>query len=239
MKTIDIFNNKMPSVVGGIIYMPRTTKQFTFKDDFEPNSFYDYYSNFGEIDDVLSTDGLSEENPVIDSIEEAPAAVEAETPVSTPSGSTTPTKISTPTLTYSRSLLSGQHQFKKSGIDVGHLQEFLDLLAKNNIFVRVTSGIRPGAITSSGNRSRHDDGHAIDITPIKGETWEDLVSKIKNNKEVLEYMVAHNVGWLEEISEEDRKKYDATNANVHISIAGDRGYGEASAINGRKKVFGV
>lgn len=66
-----------------------------------------------------------------------------------------------------------------------------------------------------------------------------MVSKIKNNKEVLDYMVANNVGWLEEISEEDRKKYDATNANVHISIEGDRGYGEASAINGRRKVFGV
>lgn len=52
-------------------------------------------------------------------------------------------------------------------------------------------------------------------------------------------MVAHNVGWLEEISEEDRKKYDATGANVHVSIEGDRGYGEASAINGRRKVFGV
>jgi hypothetical protein len=52
-------------------------------------------------------------------------------------------------------------------------------------------------------------------------------------------MVTNNVGWLEEISEEDQKKYDATNANVHISIAGDRGYGEASAINGRRKVFGV
>lgn len=231
MKTIDIFNNKMPSVVGGITYIPRTTEQFTFKDDFEPNSFYDYYSNFGEIDDVLSIDGLGEENPVIDSIEETPAVIEAEVPVST--------KVSTPTLTYSRGLLSGQHQFKKSGIDVGHLQEFLDLLAKNNIFVRVTSGVRPGAITSSGNRSRHDDGHAIDITPIKGETWGDLVNKIKNNKEVLDYMVANNVGWLEEISKEDQKKYNATGANVHVSIEGDRGYGEASAINGRKKVFGV
>jgi hypothetical protein len=107
---------------------------------------------------------LSEENPVIDSIEEAPAVIEAETPVSTPSSSTTPTKVSTPTLIYSRSLLSGQHQFKRSGIDVGRLQEFLDLLAKNSIFVRVTSGIRPG------NGSRHNDGHAIDITPINGET---------------------------------------------------------------------
>ena len=232
-KTIDIFNNKMPSVVGDITYMPsETPKQFLFQDDFEPNSFYNYYSDFGEVDDVLSLEGLGE-NPIASLIEEEPVVTEVETPVSTQ------TKIDIPTLTYSRGLLSGQHQFKRSGIDVGHLQEFLDLLAKNNIFVRVTSGVRPGAITSSGNRSRHDDGHAIDITPIKGETWEDLVNKIKNNKEVLDYMVANNVGWLEEISKEDQKKYDATGANVHISIEGNRGYGEASAINGRKKVFGV
>lgn len=231
-KVIDIFNNKMPSVVGGIAYIPNTvSKQFVFKDDFEPDSFYDYYNNFGEIDDVLSVDGLSEENPVADLIEE--------TSVSTPLNSEISTKINSPTLAYSRSVLSGKHQFKRSGIDVGHLQEFLDLLSANNIFVRVTSGVRPGAITSSGNRSRHDDGHAIDITPIKGETWEDLVNKIKNSPEVLNYMVANNVGWLEEISKEDQKKYNATDANVHISIEGNRGYGEASAINGRKKVFGV
>lgn len=231
-KVIDIFNNKMPSIVGGIAYIPNTvSKQFVFKDDFEPNSFYDYYNDFGKIDDVLSVDGLSDDNPVVDLNEETPTLTVTEIPTSV--------KVGTPTLTYSRDLLSGQHQFKRSGINVGHLQEFLNLLAKNNIFVRVTSGVRPGAITSSGNRSRHDDGHAIDITPIKGETWEDLVNKIKNNKEVLDYMVANNVGWLEEISKEDQKKYDATDANIHISIEGNRGYGEALAINGRKKVFGV
>lgn len=232
-KIIDVFNNKIPSVVGGITYIPSEThKQFLFQDDFEPNSFYNYYSDFGEVDDVLSLEGLGE-NPIISLIEEEPIVTEVETPVSTQ------TKIDTPTLIYSKNLLSSKHQFKRPEIDVGHLQEFLDLLAKNNIFVRVTSGVRPGAITSSGNRSRHDDGHAIDITPINGETWEDLVNKIKNNKEILDYMVANNVGWLEEISKEDQKKYDATDANVHISIEGNRGYGEASAINGRKKVFGV
>lgn len=133
----------------------------------------------------------------------------------------------------------GRHQFVTTDIQVGEMQGFLDVLAKNGIYVRVTSGIRPGAITSSGNRSRHDDGHAIDITPIKGETWEGLVNKIRNCPEVLDYMVTHNVGWLEEISAEDQKKYDASNANIHVSIAGIRGYGEASAINGRKKTFGV
>lgn len=134
---------------------------------------------------------------------------------------------------------SGSHQFKTPDIQVGKMQEFLDILADNGIYIRVTSGIRPGAFTSSGNRSRHDDGHAIDITPLNGESWSDLITKISNSPEVLNYMVANDVGWLEEISEEDQKKYNASNANVHISIKGDRGYGEKIAIEGRKKTFGV
>lgn len=66
--------------------------------------------------------------------------------------------------------VQGKHQFKTPDIQVGELQGFLDKLSDNGIYVRITSGIRPGAITSSGNRSRHDDGHAIDITPITGDT---------------------------------------------------------------------
>lgn len=144
-------------------------------------------------------------------------------------------------LNESRTILTsrtGSHQFKTSDIQVGKMQGFLDVLAKNGIYVRVTSGIRPGATTPSG-RSRHDDGHAIDITPLSGETWEGLITKIKNNPEVLNYMVTNDVGWLEEISKEDQKKYNASNANIHVSIAGDRGYGEAVAIRGRKKTFGI
>lgn len=133
---------------------------------------------------------------------------------------------------------TGSHQYKTSDIQVGKMKGFLDVLAKNGIYVRITSGIRPGATTPSG-RSRHDDGHAIDITPLSGESWEGLITKIKNSPEVLNYMVTNDVGWLEEISKEDQKKYNASNANIHVSIAGDRGYGEAVAIRGRKKTFGV
>lgn len=89
---------------------------------------------------------------------------------------------------------TGRHQFKTADIQVGEMQGFLDVLAKNGIYVKVTSGIRPGAVTSSGNRSRHDDGHAIDITPIDGETWGDLINKIRNCPEVLSYMVKHDIG---------------------------------------------
>ena len=145
-------------------------------------------------------------------------------------------------LSESRAILtsrSGSHQYKTSDIQVGKMQGFLDVLADNGVYVRITSGIRPGAITSSGHRSRHDDGHAIDITPLNGESWEELITKIKNSPEILNYMVANDVGWLEEISKEDQEKYDASNANVHISIAGDRGYGENIAIKGRKKTFGI
>jgi hypothetical protein len=52
-------------------------------------------------------------------------------------------------------------------------------------------------------------------------------------------MVTNDIGWLEEISKEDQKKYNASNANIHVSIAGDRGYGEDIAIRGRKNTFGV
>lgn len=38
-------------------------------------------------------------------------------------------------------------------MDVGEMQEFLDTLAKAGIAVRVTSGTRPGAETSSGKQS--------------------------------------------------------------------------------------
>jgi len=64
----------------------------------------------------------------------------------------------------------GSHQFKTSNIQVGQMQDFLDILGKNNIFVRVTSGVRKGARTSNGNISNHDKGIALDITPIEGET---------------------------------------------------------------------
>jgi hypothetical protein len=64
----------------------------------------------------------------------------------------------------------GQHQYKTNDIDVGNMKEFLDLAESEGISFRITSGLRPGAVTSNGNISNHHYGNAIDITPIDGQT---------------------------------------------------------------------
>ena len=65
---------------------------------------------------------------------------------------------------------NGSHQFKYNNIDVGNMQGFLDEASKNGIYFRVTSGVRKGAVTSKGNKSNHDTGDAIDITPLDGQS---------------------------------------------------------------------
>lgn len=210
-KVIDIFNGKMPSVVGNIVYKPhKASKQFEFKDDFEPASFYNYYNDFEDISDELSLEGLGE-NPIINQTEEEPLYVE------------TSHKIDTPILTYSRKLLSGNHQFKTQEIDVGNLQEFLDILANNNIYVRITSGFRKDAVTSNNNTSNHATGNAIDITPIEGETWEELINKMKNSPEVRRFMREHKMRILDERSPEMLAKTGGTGAHLHISYGKTEG----------------
>jgi hypothetical protein len=102
----------------------------------------------------------------------------------------------------------------------------------------VTSGVR-NSTTSSGRRSRHADGLAIDIVPLEGETFDDLINKFKNSPELLKYMEENNVGFLTEITEEEMQKYGSTGQNIHISIPGEgRNYGEESALKSRKKALG-
>lgn len=94
-----------------------------------------------------------------------------------------------------------QHVFKTPGTDVGEMQEFLDILADNGIAVRVTSGKRSGSKTSSGRTSWHDQGRALDITPVSGTTREDfdkLREQIVNNPAVIKYMQEHNIGIFDE-----------------------------------------
>lgn len=57
-------------------------------------------------------------------------------------------------------------------------------LADNGCLVWITSGLRPGAITSSGKRSHHASGRAVDIRPkggstnISGDPWNTKVYQL-------------------------------------------------------------
>lgn len=78
---------------------------------------------------------------------------------------------------------SGKHVFKRDGIKVGNMQALLDEAAKYGIYFRITSGLRPGAKTKQGKMSHHAAGNAIDVTPIEGQTYVDLTTKIRNSPE--------------------------------------------------------
>ena len=64
----------------------------------------------------------------------------------------------------------GTIEYKTSNMDVGNMQELIDLMRDEGISFRVTSGKREGAKTSNGSKSHHSMGNAIDITPIKGQS---------------------------------------------------------------------
>lgn len=112
-----------------------------------------------------------------------------------------------------------QHVFKTPDIDTGEMKEFLDVLADAGIAVRVTSGARPGARTSSGNTSWHSLGRALDITPVSGTTREDfnkLKDQILNAPTVIKYMQDHNIGILDETLDETLQRTGGSGWHFHI-----------------------
>lgn len=108
------------------------------------------------------------------------------------------------------------HVFKKEGMNIGYMGALLEEASKYGIFFRVTSGVRKGAKTKQGKTSWHSLGHAIDVTPIPGETYADLKYKIKNSPEFVKWMQYHGYGIFDETLPEVMKKTGATGAHWHI-----------------------
>lgn len=115
------------------------------------------------------------------------------------------------------------HQYKSSDIKVGNMQGFLDEAAKHGIYFRVTSGVREGATTLNGNASNHSTGDAIDITPLDGQSWDELITQMKNSPELLDYMRKHKMRILDERSPEVLAKTGGTGAHFHVSFGKTEG----------------
>lgn len=110
----------------------------------------------------------------------------------------------------------GNVEYKTSNMDVGNMQELIDLMKDEGISFRITSGHRPGAKTKSGKLSHHDTGNALDITPASGQTWDDLIAQMKKSSRFIEYMKSHGFGILDERGDAMQKRTGATGAHFHI-----------------------
>lgn len=120
---------------------------------------------------------------------------------------------------------SGSHVFKTPDIKVGNMQDFLDEAARHGVYFRVTSGVREGAATSNGNRSNHATGNAIDITPLDGQSWDELITQMKDNPELLDYMRKNGMRILDERSPEVLARTGGTGAHFHLSFGKTEGKG--------------
>ena len=129
-----------------------------------------------------------------------------------PEGTTLITDLSDPAYKSSKTT----HIFKDSSIDVGNMQELLDKFADAGISLRITSGYRPGARTSSGNQSWHSQGYAIDVTPGTNETWASLRQKLRNSPELIKWMQDKGYGIIDETTPEMQSRTGATGAHWHI-----------------------
>ena len=114
------------------------------------------------------------------------------------------------------SKVAGNHVFKHQNMNVGNMQALLDEAAKYGISFRVTSGVRPGSRTKSGNVSWHASGNAIDVTPIAGQTYDDLRQAIRNNPAFVKWMQDRGYGIYEEITSDVMARTGATGKHWHI-----------------------
>ena len=107
-------------------------------------------------------------------------------------------------------------EYKSKDTDIGNMKELVELMKDEGISFRITSGSRPGALTSKGLPSHHSTGNALDITPIQGQTWDDLINQMKKSKKFIAYMKEHRLGILDERSPEMQARTGATGAHFHI-----------------------
>lgn len=119
-----------------------------------------------------------------ETVEETPVEVSTEQTVEAPVKTPLETPVETPTITQAVKPIKGMITFD-SGVKVGNMQEVLNKFAEAGINVHVTSGERlPGQAGKAGKRSHHITGNAVDIIPGKGETWESMRKKIKENDDL-------------------------------------------------------
>lgn len=99
---------------------------------------------------------------------------------------------------------------------LGLMGEFVKIAAEEGIPFRVTSGYRPGALTSNGSPSWHSKGLALDIVPKHGVSWEAFQNHFKNSPKTLKWIRDNKFGILDETTPEMLAKTGGTGAHWHI-----------------------
>ncbi len=119
-------------------------------------------------------------------------------------------ELQAPTQTITKGIISNP-----KNINVGNMQGALDALSNAGISFRVTSGVRPGALTAQGRQSHHANGNAVDIVI---DDYEDAKRKIKASKELQDVFNTNKWGILEETTPDVLARTKGTGPHWHIGL---------------------
>lgn len=106
--------------------------------------------------------------------------------------------------------------FARRNLNVGNMQDWIDLAKEEGVSFTVYSGVRPGAMTKSGNQSNHSIGMAIDIGPGKGQTFDDLKRQILASPKLVAFMKEKGIGIINETIPEVMRQTGATGPHFHV-----------------------
>lgn len=101
-------------------------------------------------------------------------------------------------------------------INLGNMQWFKDLLEEEGINGRITSGLRPGAKTSTGKTSHHATGDALDLVAADGEDLNDLYDAMLKNTKIIKALQNRGYGVLRETTDGVLKRTGGTGYHYHI-----------------------
>lgn len=91
----------------------------------------------------------------------------------------------------------GQHVYT-NGVDYNGFSQkmkgFLDKVASHGISLRVTSGKR----AKGSEFSHHENGDAVDFTPVEGQSWETLTNAFLDNTDLMNYVRQNGINLFDE-----------------------------------------
>lgn len=121
-------------------------------------------------------------------------------------------------------MTTAQKGINLTGVDPT-VSGLIDLLKRKGFNLQVTSGLRPGAKTKSGNDSRHGVGEAVDVSfPKLGSKAYDAILK---DQDVVKYMMEKGLTAINEYDPKIMNKTGATSPHIHFGF--DKGTGLADA----------
>ena len=99
------------------------------------------------------------------------------------------------------------------------LEKLKEMLKNKGFDYKQTSGVRLGAKTKQGRKSRHSSGEAIDL--VFPKLGKDSYNAILNDPEIARFMLDNNLTAIDEYDEDTLKQTGGTGGHLHIGL--DRG----------------